>query len=86
MLRILPTAAITVRMLVTAIMMIIKPCSILQHKKLANLKREEIKGRGDHHVKKSGTSIPRSIPEQYSAGKKEGWGNSSLYKLKNSSI
>ena len=34
--------------------------------------------------KKSGTSIPRSIPEQYSAGKKEGWGKSSLYKLKSS--
>ena len=35
-------------------------------------------------IKKSGTSIPRSIPEQYSAGKKEGLGKSSLYKLKSS--
>ena len=43
MLRILPTAAITARILVTARMMIIKPCLLLQHKKLANTKREQIK-------------------------------------------
>ena len=41
-----------------------------------------IAGRRSH--KKSGTSIPRSIPEQYSAVKKEGWGKLSLYKLKTS--
>ena len=39
MLRILPTAR----------MMIIKLCSLLQHKKLRNTKREKIKGRGKHH-------------------------------------
>ena len=39
MLRILPTAAITARILVTARMIIIKPCSLLQDKKLANTKK-----------------------------------------------
>ena len=39
MLRILPTVAITARMLVTARIMIIKPCSLLQHRKLANKKK-----------------------------------------------
>ena len=39
---------------------------------------------GQRSHKKTGTSIPRSIPEQYSAGKKEGWGKSPLYKLKSS--
>ena len=39
---------------------------------------------GQRSHKKTGTSIPRSIPEQYSAGKKEGWGRSPLYELKSS--
>ena len=39
---------------------------------------------GQRSHKKTGASIPRSIPEQYSAGKKEGWGKSPLYKLKSS--
>ena len=43
MLRVLPTAAITAKMLVTAIMMITRPCSLLQHKKLTNIKREKNK-------------------------------------------
>ena len=33
MLRVLPTVGITVRMIVTAAIMIIRPCSLLQHKK-----------------------------------------------------
>ena len=45
MLRVLPTAAITARILVTARMMIIRPCLLLQHKRLTNTKREKIKGR-----------------------------------------
>ena len=49
MLRIIPTAAITARMLVTARMMITKPFSLLQRKKFTNTKREKIKGRGNHH-------------------------------------
>ena len=49
MLRILTAAKITARMLVTARMMIIKPCLLLQHKKLANAKREKLKERGNDH-------------------------------------
>ena len=48
MLRVLPTAAITASMLVTA-MMIIRPHPLLQHKKLTNTKREKIKGSEKHH-------------------------------------
>ena len=36
-------------MLVTARMMTIKPCLLLQHKKLANTKREKLKERGNHY-------------------------------------
>ena len=49
MFKLLPKAAITAKMLVTATMMIIRPCSLLQHKKQKNTKREEIKGREKHH-------------------------------------
>ena len=49
---------------------------------LIDQKIMEMMGKGA--IKKTGTSIPRSIPEQYSAGKKEGWGKSPLYKLKSS--
>ena len=45
MLRVLPTA----RMLVTVIMMITRPCSLLQRKKLTNIKTEKIKGRVKRH-------------------------------------
>ena len=49
MLRVLPTAAKTARMLVTARMMTIRHYSLLQHKNLTNIKREKIKGRENHH-------------------------------------
>ena len=39
---------------------------------------------GQRNHKKSRAYFPRSISEQYSPGKKEGWGKSSLYKLKSS--
>ena len=47
-LTVLPTAAITTRMLVTAKIMRIRPCLLLQHKKLTNTKREKIKGKENH--------------------------------------
>ena len=47
--QLLPTAAITASMLVIARMMIIRPRSLLQHKKLTNIKREKIKEREKHH-------------------------------------
>ena len=49
MLRVLTTAAITASMLVTARMMTVRPCPLLQHKKLTNTKREKIEGRKNHH-------------------------------------
>ena len=49
MLRVLSTAAITARKLVTVRMMIIRSCSLLQHKKLTNTKGEKMKGRQNHH-------------------------------------
>ena len=45
MLRVLSTAAITARMLVTARFMVNRSCSLLQHKKLRNKKREKMKAR-----------------------------------------
>ena len=47
--QLLPTAAITASMLVIARMMIIRPRSLLQHKKLTNIKTEKIKEREKHH-------------------------------------
>ena len=49
MLSVLPTAAITARVLVIATMMIIRPRSLLQYKKLTNTKKEKTKGREKHH-------------------------------------
>ena len=49
MLTALPTAAITVMMLVTATKIRIRSFSPLQHKKQTNTKREEIKGRENYH-------------------------------------
>ena len=49
MLRVLLTAAITARLLVTAAVMIVRPCSLLQHKKLTKIKREKVKRRENHH-------------------------------------
>ena len=49
MFRVLPTATITATMLVTTRIIIIKPCSLLQYKKLTNTKREKAKGREKHH-------------------------------------
>ena len=40
----------------------------------------ENSGQSSH--KKGRISCPRSMPEQYSPGVKEGWGKSSIYKLK----
>ena len=45
MLRVLLTAAITARMLVIARFMVNRSCSLLQHKKLRNKKRENMKAR-----------------------------------------
>ena len=48
MLRVLPTAAITARMLVTARIIIIRSCSLLHYKKLTNTKREKMKAHQNH--------------------------------------
>ena len=58
MLRVLPTVGITVRMVVTAAIMIIRPCSLLQHKKKQTIiKREKTKGKQKHHHNLSDDSI-----------------------------
>ena len=52
---------------------------------MAIINRSEDYGKaGQRNHKKSRAYFPRSISEQYSPGKKEGWGKSSLYKLKSS--
>ena len=62
MLRVLPTVGITVRMVVTATIMIIRPCSLLQHKKKKQTitKREKTKGKQKHHQNLSNDSVEES--------------------------
>ena len=49
MLKVLQIAATKARVLVISTIMIIRHSSLLQHKKLANTKREKIKGKEKHH-------------------------------------
>lgn len=49
MLRVLLTAAITARLLVTAAMMIVRPRSLLQHKKVDKNEKRKSKKRENHH-------------------------------------
>ena len=69
MLRVLTTVAITARMLVTARMMIVRPCSLLQHKKWTNTKWEKIKGRENHHQNLH-HQIQRILPLQKNQSRK----------------
>ena len=50
MLRVLPTVGITVRMIVTAAIMIIRPCSLLQHKKKNRQSQKEKKQKESRNI------------------------------------